>query len=392
MKGFIIKTAVKNMFAAKKRTWLNVIVLSLTLVIVIGYNGINDGWIEDAKKQTRQWETGNGQLWHPGYDKYDLFTLVDAHGIVPAEVMNELKTNQATPVLMRQGTIFPEGRAMNILIKGIDPAQSIVKVPSYILQNENHEPNAIIGKRMAQASGLKKGDRMTLRWRDKYGTFDAQEILISEVFDSKVAEVDAGSFWMNLESLRKMTSMEEEATIIITSDRSSITSNIEGWKFMSPETLMADLDALAEGNKTESVLIFIVLMAVALLAVFDTQTLSIFRRQKEIATYIALGMTPKQVVCLFTLEGLGQSILAILVSLIWGTPLLYWFTKVGRPLPEAYSEMGLTVGDRMYPAYHIEPILTVAIAVILTSALVCWIPARKISKKSITETMKGKSF
>ncbi len=60
----------------------------------------------------------------------------------------------------------------------------------------------------------------------------------------------------------------------------------------------------------------------AMLAVFDTQVLSIFRRQKEIGTYVALGMTRGQVVKLFTIEGAMHSVLAALVGAVYGIPLL----------------------------------------------------------------------
>ena len=59
----------------------------------------------------------------------------------------------------------------------------------------------------------------------------------------------------------------------------------------------------------------------AWLAIFDTQVLSIFRRQKEIGTYIAMGMTKRQVVGIFTVEGAMHSILAVIVGAIYGVPL-----------------------------------------------------------------------
>jgi predicted lysophospholipase L1 biosynthesis ABC-type transport system permease subunit len=51
-----------------------------------------------------------------------------------------------------------------------------------------------------------------------------------------------------------------------------------------------------------------------MLAIFDTQVLSVFRRQKEIGTYIALGYTRKEVVTLFTVEGSMHAVLAALLA------------------------------------------------------------------------------
>ena len=67
-------------------------------------------------------------------------------------------------------------------------------------------------------------------------------------------------------------------------------------------------------------MLWAILLMLAMLAVFDTQVLSIFRRQKEIGTYIALGMTRKQVVTLFTLEGAMHAVLAAIRRCnIWHT-------------------------------------------------------------------------
>ena len=66
------------------------------------------------------------------------------------------------------------------------------------------------------------------------------------------------------------------------------------------------------------IVLYIILLSLAMLAIFDTQVLSIFRRQKEIGTYIALGMTRGQVVGLFTIEGSLNSVLAGLLAALYG--------------------------------------------------------------------------
>jgi putative ABC transport system permease protein len=165
---------------------------------------------------------------------------------------------------------------------------------------------------------------------------------------------------------------------------------VKGWKYKDPDFLLEDLYILARSSRIESFIIFTILLSIALLAVFDTQTLSIFRRQKEIGTYIALGMTPKQVTRLFTLEGTTYSILAILVGAIWGTPLLYWYGKTGIKLPQSYTEMGLGMRETMRPVYQPGTILTSIAIIISLSMLISYLPTRKIAKSNVVEALKGK--
>lgn len=90
-----------------------------------------------------------------------------------------------------------------------------------------------------------------------------------------------------------------------------------------------------------------VMLIIALLAIFDTQILSIFRRQKEIGTYIALGTTRAQVVGIFTVEGATHSILATLLGALYGIPLFLWLGKKG--ITFGVDDMGITMAETIYP-------------------------------------------
>ena len=66
-----------------------------------------------------------------------------------------------------------------------------------MLKSETNDVPAIIGKRMAEASKLRKGDQVLVRWRDKNGTFDTREVKIMEVFNSNVQSIDNNQIWIS---------------------------------------------------------------------------------------------------------------------------------------------------------------------------------------------------
>jgi putative ABC transport system permease protein len=133
-----------------------------------------------------------------------------------------------------------------------------------------------------------------------------------------------------------------------------------------------------------------VLLLLAMLAIFDTQVLSIFRRQKEIGTYIALGYTRKEVVGLFTVEGSMYAVLAALVSAVYGLPFLAWQAKAGWTMPVDVSQFGMSIAQTLYPVYSLGLIVTTVLLVTITTAIVSYIPARKIAKMNPTEALRGK--
>jgi ABC-type lipoprotein release transport system permease subunit len=381
------KLAYKNLIGAGLRTWLNVSVLSFAFVLIIFHNGIIDGWNRQGRVDTQAWETGSGQFWHPDYDKLDPYTIQDAHLPLSSDIQQLVKKGSLLPVLIRQATMYPQGRMQGVVLRGIDPDQNILKLPTNVLNFSDDGYKAIIGKRMARTAKLKAGDRVLVRWRDRNGTFDAREIEIASVFDCDVPSVDNGQMYLPLEVLQEMTGLQNEATILVRADRYRGEA-LAGWMYKDLDFLMAEFDELIKSKKGGGVIMQALLLIIALLAIFDTQVLSIFRRQKEIGTYIALGMTRAQVVGIFTVEGGAHSILAALVGAVYGIPLFLYLGKAG--LSFNTPDVGITVAATIYPYYSVGLIFSTILLVVISATIVSYIPARKIARMKPTDALRGK--
>jgi ABC-type lipoprotein release transport system permease subunit len=382
------KLAFKNLMGAGLRTWLNVSVLSFAFVIIVFYNGMIDGWNRQSRIDTRNWEIGDGQYWHPGYDRLDAYTINDAHQVMSDEILSDVKNKNLAPVLIAQATAYPLGRMEGVLLKGIDPEQIILKLPSDKLKPSDDHDYAIIGKRMAESAKLKMGDKLLIRWRDKNGTFDAREIEIASIFKCDVPNVDKGQIYLRLDVLQKMMGMGNEATLLVAGNGFQ-TRNLKNWDLKNSDFLMSDIDRIIQAKKAGGSIIEGLLLIIALIAIFDTQVLSIFRRQKEIGTYIALGMTRPQVVGIFTVEGAAYSILATLLGAAYGIPLFMLIDKLGISMKAARTT-DLPVAEKIFPYYSFNLILITIIIVIISATIVSYMPARKISKMKPTDALKGK--
>ena len=161
------------------------------------------------------WELGAGQYWQSKYDPNDPFTINDSHSKIPDKWKVLISDGEITPILIVQGTLYPYGRMQSILIKGVDPAQTILTLPTAALKNGNEEIKAIIGSAMAGNTRLKKGDAVTLRWRDKNGAFDAAEVIIAHIFKPIFLLWMAVRIWIPIEQLRKMMLLPDEATLLV---------------------------------------------------------------------------------------------------------------------------------------------------------------------------------
>jgi len=185
-----------------------------------------------------------------------------------------------------------------------------------------------------------------------------------------------------------MMGMENEATLLVAGN-GFVIRDPGNWEFKDQGFLLADMDKIIQAKKAGGTIMEGLLLIIALIAIFDTQVLSIFRRQKEIGTYIALGMTRRQVVGIFTVEGGAHSILATLLGAAYGIPLFMLLDKVGIPMKAAQAT-DLPVAEKIFPYYSLGLIIVTIILVVITATIVSYLPARKIAKMKPTDALKGK--
>jgi putative ABC transport system permease protein len=376
--------AYKNLMGAGLRTWLNVSVLSFAFVVIIFYNGMIDGWNEQAKRDGIAWEYGNGHLLNSAYDPFDPFTLQDGHG-----VLAQSQEENLVPVLLRQATIYPQGRMFSVTLKGIDPKQKIVALPTSELAPNDGDIPAIIGKRMAETAKLKEGDLVLMRWADKNGTYDAAEVIIKKIFDTNVGTVDKGQIWISIDKLWEITGLTGHATMYIANVPLENPA-LSGWEWHNQDNLLKELNDIIATKKVGGTIMYGLLLAIALLAIFDTQVLSIFRRQREIGTYIALGMTRMRVVGLFTIEGSMYSLFATIVGCVYGIPIFIFMANHGIGMPAASQNTGIIVAERIFPVYGVGLILSTVVLVVISATIVSFLPSRKIAKMNPVDALKGK--
>ena len=386
----LLKLALRNTIGAGTRTWLNVIVLSFSFVAIIWSQGLYEGVGAQVADAVTAAEIGGGQYWHANYDPFDPLTLQDAHGPLPAPLSDLVARGAATPVLVTQGSIYPGGRIQPVLLKGIDPAQKVLTLPSAFLAAPEEDMPALIGSRMAQNTGLKAGDYVTVQWRDVHGTFDAREAHIVQVMNTVVQSIDNGQVWLPLDRLQALTGMPGEATLVTIGRKTPRLDAVPGWNFKAPAFLLKDIRDVIRAKSVGSSVMFAILLFLAMLAIFDTQVLSVFRRRREMGTLMALGMTRWRIIRLFTLEGALYGVLAALVGAVYGIPLLVFSATHGFGTPPGTEGMGYAIGERIYPAYGAGLIVGTTVLVLIVTTIVSYLPTRRIARLRPTDALRGR--
>ena len=389
----LFNIALKNLLGARLRTLLNVFVTAFSFFIILFMLGMYDGMLQHAKNVTIDTEIAGGAFWHPEYDPLDPMSYEDSHSNLPQDIQALVDEKKAFPVLVSQVSIYPGGRIMPAILKGIPPDQNIVNMPTEALLgiNDGTIP-VLIGKGMARDSKLKVGDSFTIRWMDADKTYDADEGTIIYIMDTENFKLDMGHIWVPLNIAQSMLEMKEEATYVTYAAGITNDINSKQWIHRDVNYLVQDMEAIIEADKPGAQIMFMILLALAAMGIFNAQVLSIFRRGKEIGTLMALGMTRSRVVGLFTMEGGLNAILATMMMIILFGPILWYFGVEGIPLPIDYSEMGLIIAKRLIPIYSIGLIVSTMSLVSIIVLIVSYIPSRKITHMKPTDALRGKAI
>ena len=389
----IAKLAFRNLMGAGLRTWLNVFVLSLAFVMIIWVHGMLEGMNRYARQATIDYQVGGGQFWHHMYDPYDPLTLEDSHATLSPALRELVEQGRATPILVTSGAIFPGGRVQSVLLKGIDPGQTVLKLPTRYLESGQEELiPALIGSGMARTAGLRTGDEITVRWRDVHGTFDATDVRIAQIMTVPAPGADAGQIWLDLEDLRRMMAAPKEATLaVLAADIGEAPPGDETWIHRNQAYLLRDITELIRMKSASSNVLYGLLLFMGLLAIFDTQILAIWRRRKEIGTLMALGMERAAVVGLFTFEGALHGLLALIVGAVYGIPLLAYSLSRGMAMPAIGSDFGIALPQTLYPSYGLRLLVLTTLLVLIAVTVVSFLPASKIARMKPTDALRGKT-
>jgi len=387
----VLKLAYRNLKGAGIRTWLNVFVLSLAFLSIVYLKGMYNGMQDQSIRISEDTDMGSGQYWCEIYDPYDPLSLPDAHGKIP-DVFNPLiNAGVMTPVMFYQGVIYPDNRLKNVMLRGVYPSQGIMNIPTSELSVESNGFLPImLGQRMAESINVKEGDVFTLQWRDGNGTYDARDAQVVHIMTTENSTIDIGNVWLDLALLQDITRLENEATMLVVDKDYSGELPGSNWEYHNLSALTKDIREMVEMKSAGGSIMYGVLMSLALLAVFDTQVLSIWRRRREMGTLMALGMTRMTLIKLFTLEGGLYGFFAVVLATLYGAPLLYLNAVNGLTMPIDVDNFGMVLPQTLYPAYSASLVVGTVIVVLITVTITSFIPVRKLAKLKPTDALRGK--
>jgi ABC-type lipoprotein release transport system permease subunit len=260
---------------------------------------------------------------------------------------------------------------MRISIRGIKYNQKILSLPTSDLNQKNEKGiPVLVGKRMLKSLRLKVNDTFTIKWRDSKGVFDAREFIIVKVMDTINPRVDNNTIWIGIKNLEKMLVTNKMASLIVIKNYNLISKNLveknNKWITKSKDELTNWVKVLIEKDENWVNLIYSLLLFLSGIGLFNTQILSVYKRKKEIGTFMALGMRNYQITIMFTLEGIIITLFGFIGSIIIGFPFFYWTVTSGLPMGHAEG-VGIPIPEKLIPHYTSWVVITTFLIIFIVT-------------------------
>lgn len=259
----------------------------------------------------------------------------------------------------------------------------------------NQPGAAILGKRLAENLGLKTGDDATLMGSTLDGLVNAVGVTLLAQTSTGNIGTDDKYVLATLASAQRLMAFEgAERIVVLLKDPSTIVESTA-----AIEAAMLDLGIACEVRdwKTLSsyygqvkglfdamyLFISIVVAIVVIASVFNTISMTIAERTREVGTLRALGMQIGSIDLLFVLEGMlvvmagclaGAAITLALGGLINSAGISYTPPDASEAVPLIVK----LVGENLFGSLF---------TLVLLSALASYLPARRASRRAITEAL-----
>ena len=401
-----LRLAWRNIWRHKRRTIIIVLAMSLTLSLMMWYDGLMNGFTDAIYGNAVKVLGGNVQVHAEGYraeaNSNPLFPLTDPQAVIKAAESNPL-TLAASQRIHTGGLVTSREGAFAVGITGVEPEKEIAVniIGQNVKEGRNLTSddldNVLIGKGLADAMGVKVGDRITMVGRSQHEQMRQRTMTVIGIFDLGLPDIEKQTVYISLGEAQELYEVTGSTEVAIFLEKLGQESNVidsmkpglPGYEIESFQANYPDL-ASAINTKTGVMDIFsVIIIAIAGVGILNLLLMAVYERTREIGVLGAMGLKPRQISLLFVLEGIMIGLVGVAAGIVLGLALNGYLMKVGLDfgnMTQAASYMAL-IKSRAYPTWGIEKLTFRASMILIISALAALIPAAEAGRREPAEAL-----
>lgn len=408
-----LRIAYLNLKRNGRRSLLSMVIIAIAVFALSSAGGFGLYTYDSLKESTAR-DTGHLTLSQPGYFEQDedvpLANGLSDAGAITKQLLINPDIRGIQPRIEFTGLISNGTKSTIFVGTGVNDREFDMKGPfldvreGKTLSNIHSpryvesEPEVMLAIDLARNLKVTIGDWVTLLSTTSDGALNAYDFKVRGIFSTGVPELDKRQLYLHIQSTQDLLASDKVSTLSIFLYEISQTKQTHAWVQSKLDSLLLaqpmqvtpwqDRAFYYKRVKDLYDRIFGIMGAVMALvvfvALFNTMTMSVTERTREIGTLSALGTYPNEIVSGFVREA---GLLAIIGSLIGGmmtllTTLFLLVVDVQMPPPPGSSE-----GYPLNIYFSMELLAYCSVGVLVICILAAWISARKGVNKPITEAL-----
>jgi len=416
---FLWNLAKKNLSRSRIRTSISIAAIAFAVFAVVFVRGLVSGTLESFFENHIHYKAGHIRIID---DEYKLkerlmslnYTLDGFNGEGYSEMSEKIRSvegvEQVVPRLKFGAMVSLEDELVGMMGWGIDPAEEIKFVgidknitEGRMVQEGNKE--VVMGAGLLKKIGREVGEKVTILYSTPFGSFKGSTFQIVGKYQSDIQGLNDKLFFLPLGQAQRILEMPGEVTelLLITSDHDKAASVLPGLNELfsredeSGKYLMQlwnrdyDLIELFDFavKMYNSIYVFIIILACFVLV--NTLIMIVNERTREIGMMSALGLKGREILYLFTIEGVIIGVLGSALGAVMGGIITRVFSVVGIDYSAAFEGVDTTVwlmSPIYYTVFSLENLVFCFTLGVVIVTIACIIPARKAAKLEPTEALR----
>ncbi len=415
---FLTRLAFKNLFRNKLRTFVSIIAIAFSVMIVVFARGYIVGMIDSLSADHIQYNSGHIKIVEQNYRQQErLLPLnypVDGYqgeglDVMTADLGQIDKVEMVIPRL-KFGAVVSTGKELESMTGwGVEPEKEVqfTGIEEQLVEGRMVEPGKmeiIMGTTLLNKLGYRVGDTITILYNTYFNSLKGATFKIVGRIASGLKMLDELVFYLPLDQAQRLLYMEDQATELLLVLKNK---NLVDQVLPEVKDLLAKKGAegkyLALGYKETSDLlpymelakiiynqVYIFLVLLACIVVINTMIMIVKERTKEIGMMAAMGLESRGILKLFIIEGSIMGIIGSFTGSLIGSLLTSYLSKTGINFAGATAGFSADImfNSTLYPVSSVANSVFAFILGVIIVTLACIIPARKAAKLEPSEAIR----